>query len=1523
MTVIRRGFHTLKGSARMVGLREFGEAAWACEQLYNARLAQSGVVDSAMQQFTAEALAYLGGWTEAIAHGDGMLGSYNAADVATAADALRVEGVLVPIAALGALHGGAQSAPVAPQAAVAHPGATNMATNMAASMAASAAALAGFAGLAAAAPAGVDLLLDGPATAPLPEPEPVTTTVQATLQATLHAPLHGSQHASQHAPLHAPQHAPTQSLDLRGFESPTLPAVFTGEAGLQQRVPDLPSAADLDLSAAIPGDKTALTTPAPAPTAGADAEVTRFEFDWDSEDSAAAASTPADTPADTPATTSAALLGLMPPRPPREASAPTAGLPPATGAVPQAETQELDFDEMGALFGAELASDPAATAVPAAPAADLSLLTLLETADPSALVPATPALIAGLGVLAYDGDTPPAVPPHAALPPSVLPALLPEEEPEEEPFKAVGPLRISIPLFNIFLNEADELSRHLVTQMAEWTLEQDTQPVPDTSVALAHSLAGNAATVGAADLSALARSLEHALMRSHTVGYGRPDEAALFTDAAEEIRRLLHQFAAGFLREVPLELTARLIDHEHWPVPDTGREGPITLGLSSGHAPLLDVPTSRAAAPAAAPMPMPFTAAESPIDVADAIDPELFPIFEEEAEELLPELQARLADWLDEPADASKPASCMRSLHTFKGGARLAGAMRLGEMAHRLEAAIETLAAYPHLRAADVEPLLARGDTMVATFEALRRASTPAPVPAAAAAITEAPVTQQPVAELPVLHPSVSTEALDIDLGFDAGPAPAMPLLAVPSTTVPDSAVPAAVAALAAAAAAAWAGSVAANAVTAPAPVPVPAPPATPAPAPTPAPIAQAPALPVAIDWSRFPSDTVVAPATTDDGAPEPSLVPTGNAVVRVRASLLDRLVNQAGEVSITRSRIGADVKQLQGMLADLHDSLDRMRTQLRDLELQAETQMSSRLEAAKAASQGFDPLEMDRFTRFQEQTRFMAESVNDVATLQRSLQRTLQTTEDELAAQTRLTRELQEDLLRTRMVEFDSTTDRLSRTVRQAAKDSGKQARLDLVGGGIEVDRGVLERMVGPFEHLLRNCVAHGIELPAERERLGKDATGQVTVTVSQSGNEVTVEFADDGAGLDLPRIRQRAVQRGLLAADAGAAATTDAALAQLIFEPGFSTADSITALAGRGVGLDVVRADVMAMGGRVQTESATGRGTRITLLLPLTTAVTQVVMLRCGETQVAVPSTLVEVVRRVPSTEVAASYTSGQHLFQGNVLPFFWLTALLRSGSRGHTDGKTQTVVVVRSAAQRVAVHVDEVVGNQEVVVKNVGPQLARVPGLAGVTLLASGAVAYIYNPVALANVYGPQARALMQTGAPAASSAADMAAGAATGAATGAASVPQLGLPLAAAGPTTSTAPLVMVVDDSITVRRVTQRLLVREGYRVVTAKDGMDALERLVQLQPQRPVVMLSDIEMPRMDGFDLLRHVRADAQLASLPVVMITSRSAQKHRDHAAELGADHYLGKPYAEDELLALVARYAQGEVRAALLAP
>ncbi len=994
----------------------------------------------------------------------------------------------------------------------------------------------------------------------------------------------------------------------------------------------------------------------------------------------------------------------------------------------------------------------------------------------------------------------------------------PDEEPapsDDEEFKRVGPLRISLALFNIYLNEADELSRLLVTEIAEWAFDLE-QPVGETAVALAHSLAGSSATVGFAELSELARALEHALERNRALGAATPLEAELFRDAADEIRSLLHQFAAGFLKSPPEELLVRLSEHELTSAQrlesvvaelDAGAlldSGAIPLDVAS-HQPEETVDEERVAAGAAEPRP---AETDDDIDAIDALQPELFAIFEEEAEELFGRLASRLQDWSRSPEDARHAAGAMRDLHTLKGAARLAGAMRLGEMLHRLESRIENLTsvlAESAVSSDDIEPLLTRCDTLRQVFEALRQSvlaevAEPAPRAVESVALRADAVEAEPLAT------AAATDAHDVAgamVGAGREPAP----------------------------------------------------------------------VAIDIDWSRF------GATAQSDEVPAVAAHAASLSAVRVRAPLLDRLVNQAGEVSITRSRIASDVNQMKDSLVDLSDNLERLRGQLHDIEIQAETQISSRMEAARSASEEFDPLEFDRYTRLQELTRMLAESVNDVATVQRTLQKSLQSTEDGLAAQGRLTRELQDDLLRTRMVEFEGLSERLHRVVRQAAKETGKQVRLDIEGGSIEIDRGVLDRMTGAFEHLLRNSVTHGIEAPSVRVAAGKDATGSVVVAVSQSGNEVSVEVRDDGRGLDLVRILEKAQAGGLIAAGH----TPDVReLSKLIFRPGFSTADKVTELAGRGVGLDVVRSEVDAIGGRIETATAAGQGTDFKLLLPLTTAVTQVVMVRCGELKVGVPSTLVDTVRRVPSDEVAVAARSGRFTVDHEVLPFFWLGALLQtSACSTEVAARASQVLIVRSASQRIAVHVDDVIGNQEVVVKNLGPQLSRMPGLAGMTLLAGGDVALIYNPVALAALYGEAARSATQA--------------ASADGATQAAVVEQ---PLA---------PLVLVVDDSLTVRRVTERMLLREGYRVTLAKDGIDALERLAQ---ERPAIVLSDIEMPRMDGFDLVRNLRADPRLHDLPVIMITSRIAQKHRDHAAQLGVNHYLGKPYSEEDLLALIAR-------------
>ncbi|WP_141104036.1 hybrid sensor histidine kinase/response regulator, partial [Noviherbaspirillum denitrificans] len=595
--------------------------------------------------------------------------------------------------------------------------------------------------------------------------------------------------------------------------------------------------------------------------------------------------------------------------------------------------------------------------------------------------------------------------------------------------------------------------------------------------------------------------------------------------------------------------------------------------------------------------------------------------------------------------------------------------------------------------------------------------------------------------------------------------------------------------------------------------------------------------------------------------------------------------------VSISRSKLETEVGTLRQSLAELTENVTRLRDQLREIEMQAETQIASRM--GHAGDREFDPLEFDRFTRLQELTRMMAESVNDVGSVHQNLSRTLDSAATDLSQQARLTRDLQQDLMRVRMVPFASISERLFRLTRQAAKEVDKRVNLDIRGSTVELDRGVLERMTGPFEHLLRNAIVHGIESREARLAAGKSDIGELLVEVRQEGNEVVIRFSDDGQGLNIARIRDKATRVGLLSNDN---AMSDEEVTDLIFHPGFTTADEITELAGRGVGMDVVRSEAAALGGRVSTSSEAGKGTHFTIHLPLTLAVTQVVLLSTGGATYAVPSVLVEQVQQLKTNALASAYNEGAVMWQGQRVPMYYLSTLLGDKTASPVSQQYSPLLILKSGNERVALHVDEVIGNREVVVKNIGPQLSRLIGIAGATVLGSGDIVLILNPVPLA-----QRAALDNLRAPRMSASDAPATMGAVAEMTphDPASPPVQGL---------RTQDIVMVVDDSLTVRRVTQRLLAREGYQVVLAKDGVDALE---QLQSVTPAVMLVDIEMPRMDGFDLTRNVRDDERTRHIPIIMITSRTAAKHRNYAMEIGVNEYLGKPYQEDQLLQLIAGF------------
>jgi len=622
--------------------------------------------------------------------------------------------------------------------------------------------------------------------------------------------------------------------------------------------------------------------------------------------------------------------------------------------------------------------------------------------------------------------------------------------------------------------------------------------------------------------------------------------------------------------------------------------------------------------------------------------------------------------------------------------------------------------------------------------------------------------------------------------------------------------------------------------------------------APAAAPSSAPPATPQATTAAATPAaDTAAAPAV----------------LLRVRADLIDHLVNAAGEMAIARSRIAGSLKNAKDTLFDLSENVARLRGQLREFEIHAETSMQAHLGASEAQQRDFDPLEFDRFTRLQELTRMMAESVGDVAAVQHALQRQVEVANEALANQSRQNRELSHALLRARMVPFATVAERLHRIVRQTAKALNRQANLDIHGGDTPVDRSVLERMLGPLEHLLRNAVAHGIETTDKRRAAGKPECGQIALAIVPSDNDIALTLTDDGAGLDYAAIRRRAVERGLLAADEEAG---DAVLAELIFRHGFSTAAQVDEIAGRGIGLEVVRDAVVQLGGRVEVGAAADHGTRFEIVLPLTLAVVPVMLVEAGGQTWAIPATMVEEARELSGAEVAALHAGG--VKRGNQHYPWHALAQLFDMTPSAAAGQKSWQLLLKSGGQRIALEVDAMTQNLEVVVKPLGDQLARVPGLTGATVLPDGTVALIVNPIALTRRADTPPQA-------------------------GAVAVP----------PEPSfTAPTIMVVDDSLTVRKITGRLLTRAGYRVLTAKDGVDALE---QLEHTTPAIVLADIEMPRMDGFELVRTLRADPRFAALPVVMISSRIAEKHRQLAHEIGVQHYLGKPYDEAELLDLIA--------------
>ncbi|WP_246191940.1 Hpt domain-containing protein [Pseudoxanthomonas sangjuensis] len=586
---------------------------------------------------------------------------------------------------------------------------------------------------------------------------------------------------------------------------------------------------------------------------------------------------------------------------------------------------------------------------------------------------------------------------------------------------------------------------------------------------------------------------------------------------------------------------------------------------------------------------------------------------------------------------------------------------------------------------------------------------------------------------------------------------------------------------------------------------------------------------------------------------------------VRIRADLLDRLVNYAGEVAIYRARLEQQLGAFRGAMAELDRTNTRLHDQLRRLDLETEAQIVARYQREQdRGDPAFDPLELDRFSTLQQLSRALAESAADLTGLQGVLDDLSRQYDSLLQQQSRVSSELQDGLMRARMVPFDGLVPRLRRVLRQAAAETGKQVRMELDGAHGELDRNVLEHMTAPLEHLMRNAVAHGLETPDVRRKAGKDAEGTVRIRLRREGSEMVLQISDDGAGINHEAIRKRAEARGLIAPGA---TPSPAELERLILESGFSTAESVSQLAGRGVGMDVVYSEVRQLGGSLDIGSEAGRGTTFTLRLPQTLAVTQAVFVRIGETQFAVPVAAVGGIGRIARERYDVA--GGKYLYGGQEYALHDLGALT-----GHDPAKAEgeaqiPLLLVNAGDLHAAVAVDEVLGNREIVVKPVGPQLASIPGIYGATITGDGSIVVILDAAPLVR------RHLSQ---------------------------PALAHASAAQLPEQRRVPLVMVVDDSLTMRKVTGRVLERHNFEVVAARDGVEALERL---EERIPDLMLLDIEMPRMDGYELATAMRADQRFRNVPIVMITSRTGDKHRQRAFEIGVQRYMGKPYQELDLM------------------
>ena len=795
----------------------------------------------------------------------------------------------------------------------------------------------------------------------------------------------------------------------------------------------------------------------------------------------------------------------------------------------------------------------------------------------------------------------------------------------------------------------------------------------------------------------------------------------------------------------------------------------------------------------------------------EELDPEMLSIFLEEAQEIVDETNASLQQWMQNAENVAPVQILQRGLHTLKGGARMSGVNSLGDLSHEMENIYEGVCLKRYQGNADVFALLQRCHDRIADIvDSLKDQG-------------KSLVVDDLVAQLK-RYLSNPQQFKDI-------------VPSVMSTPVSNKA------------------------------------------AVTPVPVVEAddvPLLPVVAHG--------VMPKMTGNFR-DVAKSQQAQEMIRVSSELMEKLINIAGETSIVRSRVEMGVHGFGQTVEEMGATVQRLADQLRRMQGELEAQIIAQHTTEDTKYADFDPLEMDQYSSVNQLSKSLYESASDLMDIKGTLIEKARDTETLLLQQARLNTEMQEGLMSSRLVPFSRLVPRLQRIVRQTATELHKPAELYVINADGEMDRTLLERIVAPLEHMLRNAVDHGLENPTDRAAAGKEPMGRISLTIGREGGEILLTLADDGRGVNVDAVRKKAIERGLLEEDS---VISEKELLQYLFHAGFSTAQKVTQISGRGVGMDVVQSEIKQLGGTVVIQSAAGKGTTFVMRLPFTVAVSRALMVRIGEDVYAIPLSQIEGIVRANPYELETYYAPDGPAFEYANITYklHYLGEFVHGVRVPSLFGQTLPlpIMLIRGAEQRVAIQVDQLIGSREIVVKSVGAQLASVAGISGATILGDGSVVIILDTIAMlraAAIQKPRHRQVIEEQVP--------------------------------AKPQRSTR-MVMVVDDSVTVRKVTSRLLERHGYEVVLAKDGLDAITKLEDV---RPDIMLLDIEMPRMDGFEVASLVRHNPNLVGLPIIMITSRTGEKHRERAFQIGVNAYMGKPFQEQQLLETIAELLAATVK------